>query len=734
MPYLANTPEPSIDARDRFIGDGVKTVFGPLSRRPSGQGGLLVMINGVVQDGLTYGFAGNTLTFTHAPPAPFGGAFTNIEVVYLRTSSAPQSVNWATPIGSNSGTSDAIAINYTPVVYSLTDNLVLKGIMVPGVTNGTPTPTFSPSGITPKTIINGDGSRLVVGQLSGTFELRYSLGLDKWVIIDSVPTFIQLGTGAVVRTSQDKMRESVSILDFYANGVSGVKVDPTGVVNSTLGIQAAINASNRVYVPSGTYLTDTLTLRSNTYLVGEGGASILKQNTVTSASYGTLHADSGASGTFVSNIIVRDLQVLGQVGSLGFSEFQYLVSLNGVENVLIDRCWITGFLGDGVYIGSGTSAGIERHNKNVTIRDCVIDGVNNDNRNGVSVIDGDGVLIEGNHFKNCTRSNMPGAIDVEPNGDLFSVVRNITVSNNRFTNCTGYGGLINFIVGAAAFTTPPCNFSAIGNTASNASTSFLVFSPQVADRGVPINLVMAQNTYNGSGRPFDFSRPSGGFIDGVSITGNTFKYGYSALLAFTNTETAKNVTIANNVFNAVAGGIALNGSGSYVAITNNVFSGAPILLMGVAGGTTSNLSLTGNLFNGSASVLSSGTDDGSTNVFLNNIITGAVASSFRAWRTDYCGAVANGVSPITFNTTTLPDSFPPGISYAILNGDTGVPAGTGGSQGTLITYRLTDTAGYNHFTYQQYWHANNTLKLGSFFLRRRNQAANSWTSWFEQAS
>lgn len=230
MPYFANTPEPSIDARDRFIGNGVTKVFSPLSRRPSGQGGLLVMVNGIVQDGLTYGFAANTLTFKNAPPAPTGGAFTNIEVVYLRTSSAPQSVRWTTPIGSNSGTSDALAINYAPVVSSLTNNLVLRGVMTAGTANTSSVPTFSPNGLTAKTIINNDGSSLVAGQIAGTFELRYDLGLDKWVLLNqpkgisvttkaSDPTFVDNSTKAA---STDWVRGAMSTIATAAGFASNL--------------------------------------------------------------------------------------------------------------------------------------------------------------------------------------------------------------------------------------------------------------------------------------------------------------------------------------------------------------------------------------------------------------------------------------------------------------------------------------------------------------------------------
>lgn len=55
-------------------------------------------------------------------------------------------------------------------------------------------------------------------------------------------TFAQPYTGAGVQSVGKKLRQVVNFLDFYANGVGGVLVDPTGVVDSTLGIQAALNS------------------------------------------------------------------------------------------------------------------------------------------------------------------------------------------------------------------------------------------------------------------------------------------------------------------------------------------------------------------------------------------------------------------------------------------------------------------------------------------------------------
>lgn len=79
------------------------------------------------------------------------------------------------------------------------------------------------------------------------------------------------GTGAVATTVQSKLRESVSVLDFYANGVSGVRVDPTGVVDSTLGIQGALNSgAKRIYMPGAYKITTALNVPAGVTIYGDG--------------------------------------------------------------------------------------------------------------------------------------------------------------------------------------------------------------------------------------------------------------------------------------------------------------------------------------------------------------------------------------------------------------------------------------------------------------------------------
>lgn len=90
--------------------------------------------------------------------------------------------------------------------------------------------------------------------------------------------FKQAPASAGIRTGLSKLRETISVLDFFANGVSGELVDPTGGIESTLGIQAAlnycvdntVNHSKNLLIPPGVYKTGSLTIPAS----GAGNFSI----------------------------------------------------------------------------------------------------------------------------------------------------------------------------------------------------------------------------------------------------------------------------------------------------------------------------------------------------------------------------------------------------------------------------------------------------------------------------
>lgn len=75
--------------------------------------------------------------------------------------------------------------------------------------------------------------------------------------------FSPAGVGAVTRTIQNKLRDTVSVKDFGAVG--------DGVADDTAAIQAAFDTLQSVYMPKGTYyVTDMLTMNNGQMLHGDG--------------------------------------------------------------------------------------------------------------------------------------------------------------------------------------------------------------------------------------------------------------------------------------------------------------------------------------------------------------------------------------------------------------------------------------------------------------------------------
>jgi hypothetical protein len=227
--------------------------------------------------------------------------------------------------------------------------------------------------------------------------------------------------------------------------------DPTGVTDSSAAFNAAIRASKRVYVPSGIYILDNVDLANGTELYGDGPTSILRQPSTGNGRMINANRNSGGSSdpsTNLKGIHIHDLRMEGRVATLGFFEQSSLVYVSAVSSLMIERCTFYAWQGDAVTIASGDIDGLERHNEHVTVRDCFFDGYNKDNRQGISILDCNGLLIENCSFVNCTRSNMPGAIDFEPNASqlAYGVAKNVTIRKCRFKNIGGNVGTIGFML------------------------------------------------------------------------------------------------------------------------------------------------------------------------------------------------------------------------------------------------------------------------------------------------
>lgn len=250
-------------------------------------------------------------------------------------------------------------------------------------------------------------------------------------------------------------------------------------------------------------------------LDGSGAGTIFNQVSITDkASFKLL---SSADGVYIDGVVFRNFVLRCLTGT--FAEQQHLIEANGVRDAIIEGVMFSGFRGDAIYLGAGAGAN-QRHNENVRITKCVFDGVNNENRNAISIVDCDGITIDHNKFIRCTKSTMPGPIDFEPNANAWHVVRNIHVLGNQFSANGGNVGEVAFAV-PSAVTVAPSAIEVAGNFSSGYVGTGSFFS------------------YNENRLPTSTSAETG-----MRISGNKASSGYRPYTLFNG----KNITLSQNVW------------------------------------------------------------------------------------------------------------------------------------------------------------------------------------------
>ena len=153
--------------------------------------------------------------------------------------------------------------------------------------------------------------------------LRTDLALSSG---SSLVGFLPAGTGAVATTVQSKLRESVSVQDFGAVG--------DGVTDDTAAIQAAWDDGRTVIHPFGDYVFTQLTIPSNRTLIGEEGAT-LRPTTVDT---NWIINDDVSGGN--TNITIRGLRIDGSSVTAATVD-SAAIKLTNVTNLTIQYCVIT---------------------------------------------------------------------------------------------------------------------------------------------------------------------------------------------------------------------------------------------------------------------------------------------------------------------------------------------------------------------------------------------------------
>lgn len=194
-------------------------------------------------------------------------------------------------------------------------------------------------------------------------------------------------------------------------------------------------AGKRLVFPAGrTYTVTSLSIPANCYVEGNGSTLRFPDNSTSSAKQSDEILTVSGSGVTIDN-----LKFDGRAANQGatWSQFRHCLRIHGsFSNVTVKNCEFRNIIGDGVYVNIGSSA------KNCTIGPDNSFSSDYFNRNGVSIITGTHIEVHGNTFTRCSRSGMPGPIDLEPNSSS-DTLSDVSVHHNTIVggSTTGAGTL-----------------------------------------------------------------------------------------------------------------------------------------------------------------------------------------------------------------------------------------------------------------------------------------------------
>ncbi|MGN7202498.1 glycosyl hydrolase family 28-related protein [Arthrobacter sp. SAFR-044] len=386
-----------------------------------------------------------------------------------------------------------------------------------------------------------------------------SSGLPRRVILAGAAAFAGISVASVAALRKPLHEDAVPtgkdelVLNVQNYGATG-----GGAVDDSASIQAALNAAGpgtTVFFPAGTYLCRKVvgTGKSNVTFRGVPGASTLHYNRAGAGEVDpiigwnlTANPSENDSGITFTDLIF--------VGAGKLSQNQALLHMSAVNGLVVSNCQFLNMQGDAITIArtgvGGTDTGVR--NRDVRIFNNLFDGVNYAGRNGVTVIAGENVLIEGNTFTRLAAPTMPGAIDVEPNVfDTTAICNDIRIINNTFKDCGGFAADVGVSLVPPTFTSK--RWEVAGNTFSGSKAAAFKFEwhdHRAADTDPYIDIHVHDNIINAPGA----GNTGPGFILngllGVRIERNTFSSwpGEIVRLGYENTGTMKDVSILGNNF------------------------------------------------------------------------------------------------------------------------------------------------------------------------------------------
>jgi parallel beta helix pectate lyase-like protein len=365
----------------------------------------------------------------------------------------------------------------------------------------------------------------------------------------------------VVPVTSARRDTTSGLVSVAAHGAVG-----DGRTDASAAFAAARAAGATVYVPPGIFVVGDLPVPSDTRLVCASPDSVILAKPGASSILVVGREDFSAP---TRNVRIENCTLRGRVTSLGYSQFEPLVFLYWADRVTFQNVNFRGWRGDAVTF-QGASPGGVKQNTRIVFDGCTFDGEKPHNRNGISIIDADGVRISHSVFRRLgsTTSGEPsvGAIDVEPDA-TDQTVRNVVIRDNVFEGSVRRSHIA-LSETAGALTSPFQNITIERNVFQYGSTGTAAIGYEGAVMpGLPQAIVIRNNRFEcclpPSPDPYSASLRLHK-VQGVVVEGNTFLGRHDAsakagpvLIGRGNesSTSAADVTVRDNLFDG-AGGVA----------------------------------------------------------------------------------------------------------------------------------------------------------------------------------
>ena len=320
-----------------------------------------------------------------------------------------------------------------------------------------------------------------------------------------------------------------------------------------------------------------------------------------------VYLDSGANnGTYTRTAGVW-VRTSASVPSYLTHEFGYGIAVQNSKDVWINRCQVSDFTGDSIFIGDvnqGPSPSPATNTSRVFVNN---NKLFNSRRQGISVVDGDDILISNNYFLDIgTRINLQdgtaprSGVDIE--SGTGSKSDRVTVANNVFKNCASnsvinYDGNSVTITGNVMDTAINYGFGVnttiTGNVVSGSGISGngkripILFTYTQSGSTMTVTTASAHGLANGAEGYFEFLDANGFVVHfglfTVSVSSTTvMTFGTPGFTSASGNGSYKysvnNITITGNT---VYGG-NLNATGNKLVINNNALVNSAMFIFGDA--------------------------------------------------------------------------------------------------------------------------------------------------------